>query len=142
MVRMRELCAGRMPRSSLRESCLFRRSFLEPSLPSRFRCFIPPHLILALRDKTRNFYRPAVAIDCDESEVARVRMTPDTGLKILGFDSNSDFHRRAPDKVHAALHDDQIADVDRLAEINSVDRDGHAVHSGMTDCRYRRRRIH
>jgi len=131
-----------MPRSSLRESCLFRRSFLEPSLPSRFRCFIPPHLILALGDKTRNFYRPAVAIDCDESEIARVRVTPNTGLKILGFDSNSDFHRRATDKVHAALHDDQIADVDRFPEIDSIDRDRNTVHSGVTDRRYRGRRIH
>ncbi len=59
-------------------------------------------------------------------------MTTIACLKIFSFDSHSNFHRRAADVVHAALHDHQIAEVNRLAEIDSVDRCGDARASRVT----------
>jgi hypothetical protein len=47
-------------------------------------------------------------------------MPPISRLQIFGLDSHADFHRRAANVVHAALHDDEVAEVNRLAKIDSI----------------------
>jgi hypothetical protein len=47
-------------------------------------------------------------------------MAPVSGLKILRFHSHAYFHGSATNEIHAALHDHEIAKVDRLAKINAV----------------------
>jgi hypothetical protein len=69
-------------------------------------------------------------------------MTTDSGLKILSLDANSNFHRRSADEVHAAFHYHEIAHVDGLPEINTVDRYGNAVHPRMTNCGHCGSRVH
>src|SRR4051794_35256030 len=78
------------------------------------------------RDDLRDRHRAAVAVDGNEGEVAGVRVAAATGDHVLSFDADADLHRGAAGEVDARLHDDQVPDVDRLAEIDTVDRDGDA----------------
>jgi hypothetical protein len=120
-------CAAVKPASTL----LLGRPFLESAATALLRGLESPHLILALRYETRNFDWTSVSVDGNEREIARVGVTAKTRLKILGFDSHSDFHRRAPDEIHAALHYHKVAEMDWLAEIDSIDRRGYADGSRM-----------
>lgn len=69
-------------------------------------------------------------------------MTPITCLKILSFNSHSNFHRRAANEIHAALHYHEIAKMNRLAEVDSVDRCGNAGVSRVPYGTHRRCCIH
>ena len=60
-------------------------------------------------------------------------MTAIACLKIFGFDSHSNFHRRAANEIHAALHDHEIANVDRLPKIDAVHRYGDAGETRVPD---------
>src|SRR6266850_1592917 len=72
--------------------------------------FAPIHL-------PAKIHEPGVhAFDYD-SEVARVGVSPQSGEQILRLDPHSDLHRCPAHEVDTRLHDDEIADMDRLAEI-------------------------
>ena len=86
--------------------------------------------------------RMPLPIDCDVSEIARIRMTPNSGQQMLGLDANADFHRCPSDEIHAALHDHELANTNRLAKINAIDGDGHAAHARVTNRGHRGRSVH
>ena len=69
-------------------------------------------------------------------------MTPVSGLQILRLDANTDFHRRAPDVIHAAPHDHEITEMDGLAEIDPINRRGHARAARVANCADGGSRIH
>ena len=54
------------------------------------------------------------------------------GAKIFGLDSDSYFHAGCSDIVHGCFQSEQVANVDWLYEIHSVDADGHNILSGMS----------
>src|SRR5678815_4548846 len=109
VVRMSVLCAVRTSRSSLTESRLLGGSFLETTAAPRLGRVTTANLILCLGNEPRNLHRLSIPVDRDESQVAGVGVPSITRLKILSFNSHTDFHRRAADKVHAALHYHQVA---------------------------------
>src|SRR5215211_743052 len=84
-VRMRELCARSMPRSSLRECRLLRSSFLEPALAPRLRGLVAANFVFTFRDEAGHFHGPPVSVDRYEGEIAGVRVAPHAGLEILRF---------------------------------------------------------
>ena len=59
-------------------------------------------------------------------------MTALARQEIFGLDPDTDLHRGPPDEIHARFHDDQITQMDGLAEIDPVDRDGDAVVARVT----------
>ena len=120
------LCAVSASRSSVRERGLFGSSFFESALATRLRCLEAAELIFRLVNEPRDFDWLSVPVDRNERQVARIRMPATPCLEILGFDSDADLHRSASDVIHAALHDDEIAEVNRLTKIDSVDGCGDA----------------
>jgi hypothetical protein len=58
-----------------------------------------------------------------------------TGDHVLDLDANADLERRGADVVHACLHRDEIAHVDRMQERHLVHRDRHAHPTGVLDRR-------
>jgi hypothetical protein len=60
-------------------------------------------------------------------------VTPNASQQMLGLDTNADFHRRSPDEIHAEFHDHELANANGLAKIDSIDGNGDAAHSRMTN---------
>ena len=67
---------------------------------------------------------PAVAIDGDEGQVGAAGHPPHAGQRLLREHLDLDFERRAPRGGDARLEDDQVADLDRVQELQAVDRGG------------------
>lgn len=85
-------------------------------------------LVVRLRQQPRNFHRAAIPVDSDERQIARVGMAPAAREEILRLHANAHFHGRPAGEVHAGLHDDKVAEVNGLAEIDAVNgRGDHAV---------------
>src|SRR5688500_5582055 len=103
------------PWSGLRQRRGLCRPFLEPPPASSVGCLVPPDLFLRFGHELGYLDRPAIPVHCDECQVAGIRVSPDARLKILRFDTDADFHRSAPDEIHAALHYHEVAEVYRLA---------------------------
>ena len=68
--------------------------------------------------------RSAVAIDGDKRQVGAARHPPVPGQDLLREHFDFHFERRAPRRRDARLEDDQIADLDRMQELQAVDRRG------------------
>ena len=62
-------------------------------------------------------------------------MPSNAGYQIFRFDADTDFHRRPSDVVDARFQHDEIAEVNRLAKVDTVDRRGDAGGSRMPDRR-------
>lgn len=54
-------------------------------------------------------------------------MPPHTGKHVFGFDANPHLHRRSADPVQAREHMQQLANQNRLAEIDAIYRDRDAA---------------
>ena len=92
---------------------------------------MPAAIVVRLEEERRHRLRLAVRVNGDEGGVRRVRVLAHAGEDVLRLDAHADFQRRAPDPVHARLHDDQLADHHRLAEIHPVNRGGDAGLAGV-----------
>ena len=77
----------------------------------------------------------AFAVDGNERQVGAARHLPYAGQRLLR--EHLDFHleRRAPDGCHARLEDDQVADLDRMQELQAVDGRGHEQAAGVAMAR-------
>ena len=97
-------------------------AFLEPPRSALLRRLEAAPLIWRFGNQPWHLDRPAGSVDRDKRQIARIRVTTATGEQLLGFDANANFHRRAADIVHTRFHDNEIAEVDWLAEVDAVDR--------------------
>lgn len=69
-------------------------------------------------------------------------MAPYPGEKVFSLDPDTHFHRSPPDKVYTRLHDDEVANVNGLPEIDAVNRHRNACLPGVTNCGDCSGRIH
>ncbi len=92
------------------------------------------------QNQSRNRHAAAFAIDRDERQVGAARHPPDPGQRFLGEDFDLHFERRAPHRGDARVEDDQVADLDRMQELQAVDRGRHEQACGCADDRRLRRR--
>src|SRR4051794_136098 len=100
----------------------FPLALLEPPRSPLLRRLEATLLVWRFGDEARYLDRATITIHGDEGQIARVRMAASAGEQLLGLDAHSDLHRRSADVIHTRLHDDQVAEVDGLAEIHAVDR--------------------
>src|SRR2546423_13836259 len=110
---------------------LFRDPLRQPALTALLRRIVSPDLIGCFGSQRGHRYRFAVSIDGDKGEIARVRVPSHAGQQILRFHPYPYFHGRAADVVDARFHDHKISDVDRLAEIDAIDRHRHPRHARL-----------
>src|SRR5579871_6179497 len=110
---------NRWPR--LAASSPLRITLFEPTPTPLHRRRVAPHLLGALRHEPWHLDRPSIPIYGHERQIAGIRVPAPASQEILRLDPHADFHRRTSDVIHAGLHDDQIADVNRLAEIHAID---------------------
>jgi hypothetical protein len=99
----------------------FALPFFQPPSAALLCCMVPAFLIGSFRTQLRDLDGFAVLINSDEREIARVGVPPLARHELFGFHANADFHRGAPHEVDARLHDDEIAKMYRLAEIDAID---------------------
>src|SRR2546428_1931331 len=90
-------------------------------------------LIRGLGDDRRDFRRATVLVQRDVGHVARIRVSLISGQHVLGEHLDAHLHGGAAREVHARHRRHQVADVDRLTEIDLVDGDGDALAVRMTD---------
>src|SRR2546428_4813436 len=88
---------------------------------------VAPLLVGSLGNDRIDFRRPAVLVERDVGDVARIRVPPLARQHVFGEHFHADFHRRAARKIHAGHRGHQLADVDGLAEVDLVNGDGHAL---------------
>lgn len=69
-------------------------------------------------------------------------MSPNSGEEIFSLDADANFHGGLADKVHARLHDDEIANMDGLPEIHPVHRSRNACLAGVSHGGHGGRSIH
>ena len=81
-------------------------------------------LFLGLENQSRNRNPLLVGVDGDEGQVGDARQPPHAGQDLLREDLDLDFERRAPGGGDARLEDDQVADLDRVEELQAVDGGG------------------
>src|SRR5215203_4745089 len=142
LARMRELCAEAVPWSSPPSESLFCCPLFKPATASLLCRFETTLLILALRDQLRNFERFSISVDRYESQVARIGVPAIPSLQILRLNAYADFHRSTTDIIHAALHDHEIAEVNRLTEIDTIYGRSHTDRTRVPYRTDRRRRVH
>src|SRR2546425_8563466 len=80
-------------------------------------------LIRGLGDDRRDFRRATVLIQRDVGHVARIRVSLVSRQHVLGEHLDAHLHGGAAREVHARHRRHQVADVDRLAKVDLVDRD-------------------
>ena len=69
-------------------------------------------------------------------------MTAAPGHQLFSFDTDANFHRCASDEIDARFHDDEVAKMYRLAEIDAVDGRGHDRRTAVTERRDRGALVH
>ncbi len=69
-------------------------------------------------------------------------MAANPGEKIFGLDAHANFHGALAHKVYTGLHDHEIADMNWLAEIHSINRRRDACLARVPDGGYSGRGVH
>jgi hypothetical protein len=100
-------------------------TFLQATSTPLLRGLVPAQLLRGLWSQLRDFDRLTVRVDSHECEVTRVRVSSSTGQQLFGFDAHTHFHRRPTHEIDTRFHHHQVAQKDRLAEIDAVYRRGH-----------------
>src|SRR5712691_4889775 len=90
------------------------------------RAVIAPLLVGRLGDDRRHLGGHAVVVERDVGEIAGVGVAFLAGERILGDHFDSHFHRCLAGEVDPGVGREQLAHVDRLAEVDFVDGDGDA----------------
>lgn len=116
-----------------RSGASFGVPFFQPTATSILRRSMATDLGLGLGNEQRDFAWTSSLIDGNERQITRVGMAANTRDEILRFHPHSDFHGRAADVVHARLQDDQLAQVNGLAKVHTVDRRGDTCRARVAD---------
>ena len=74
---------------------------------------------------------PVVLVDGDEGQETCVRVPFVASEEILGFHENTDLHGRTADEVHSRRARHELTCIDRLHEVDAIDRDGDGRTPGM-----------
>src|SRR5216110_984498 len=90
-------------------------------------------LVGGLGDDRRDLRRAAVFVQRDVGDIARIRVSLVSRQHVLGEHLHADFHRGPAGEVHPRHRRHQLADVDRLAEIDLVNRDRDALTARVAD---------
>src|SRR5262249_31886934 len=96
-------------------------SSLQPLFPPTACLFTHPPFFLGLNQQGRHADLAAVAVDRHEREKRRARQLTTTGERFLGEDIDLHLERRGEDAGDARLQDDEVADLDRVQELQIVD---------------------
>src|SRR5947209_8418880 len=87
---------------------LFGLALGESCAAARFSGQVATLLVFGLWRQPGDLDGTTISVDGNEGEIAGVRVAMPARHQILGFDANTNLHRRAADVVHARLHDDEI----------------------------------
>jgi hypothetical protein len=71
---------------------LLRGPFFQPTATSLFGGFMSSLFIGSFSNQPGNFDGMAKTIDCNVSEVTRIRVTPNAGQEMLRLDADADLH--------------------------------------------------
>src|SRR5690348_8493061 len=122
-------------RDALCTLLLFALPLFEPAC-STFPCRLESALLVRrLRDEAGNRDRTSGAVDRHERQIARIRVPTPPGEQFLRFDPHPHFHRRTTDVIDARLEDHQVAEMNWLAKIDSVDRCRYDAGARVAECR-------
>src|SRR6266542_2202768 len=94
---------------------------------------VAPLFIRRLRHDRRDFRRPAVLVERDVGDVTRIGVTLVPGQHIFGKDFDADLHGGVAREIHPRQRRHQLADVNRLAEIDLVHRHRDAFAVRVAD---------
>src|SRR5438046_690598 len=94
---------------------------------------VPALLVGRLGDDRRHLGWLALIVERDVCQITRVGVPLHSRERILGDDLDPHLHRRLAGEVHAPVRGEQLPHVDRLAEVDLVDRDGDALAAGGAD---------
>jgi len=112
-------------------SFFFELALFEPSTATLLRRRITTLLVVCFGPDVRYFDGTTISINCNERQITRVGVSPDAGQEILGLDTHTDLHGSLAYKVDARFHDNEVTEVNRLPEIDAVDRDGDDPRATM-----------
>src|SRR6185503_20559994 len=115
------------PRRLLFAPSLIVSSLHDPAGAPLRRPLEAPLLIGSFGDDGRDGRGLTVLVERHEREVTRIRVALLAGDQMLGDDLDPNLHRRLAGVVHAREAGEQLAHVDRLAEIDLVHRHGDAL---------------
>src|SRR6266545_46078 len=124
-------------RTTLLTPALFVTAFHHPLRAALRGAVVAALLVRGLGDDRRDLRRAAVLVQRDVGHIARIRVAPVARQHVLGEHLHPDFHRRPPREVHARHRRHQLADVDRLAEVDLVYRDRDTFTVRVADRRDR-----
>src|SRR5438132_8976231 len=133
--------AFRVPRFSFPRSRIVSPIHHPARAPFR-RSLEAPLLVRGLGHDRRDLCRPAVVVQRDVGDVARIRMSPLAREHVLRDDLHAHLHRRATGVVDPRVSREQLAHVDRLLEVHLVHRYGDARLAGVADRGYGGHPVH
>src|SRR5437879_8057232 len=102
-------------------------AFHHPFRPPFGRPIVAPFLVRSLGHDRLDFRRPAVLVERDVRDIARIRMPLVARQHVLGVYLEADLPRGAAREVHPRHRGHQVADMNRLAEAEFVDPDGRTL---------------
>ena len=88
-------------------------------------------VLIGLQQQRRDLNALSIAIDRDERQIRAAGQPAHAGQRLLRKHFDLHFERRGPDGGDARLENDQVADLDRVEELQAVDRGRHEQRAGV-----------
>ena len=110
-------------------------SLLESPPPALLRRGVPAQLVFGFRHRTRDFDGTTVSVDGNERQIARVGVPASPVSRSSASTRTPTSIETSAHVVDARLHDDQVAEMNRLAKVDAVDRRRDDVAFGCAETR-------